>query len=101
MAERVPVEPATMPERYVVQWDKEGLETAGLVKIDILGLRMLSLIAEAVRLSGSRSTVLPTDFDDPAVYEMIGRADTIGVFQVESRAQSQMQPIFKPSVLPT
>ncbi len=49
MAERVPIEPATMPGRYVVQWDKEGLETAGLVKIDMLGLRMLSLIAEAVR----------------------------------------------------
>ena len=49
LAERVPTEPATMPGRVVVQWDKEGLETAGLVKIDILGLRMLSAIAEAVR----------------------------------------------------
>ena len=97
MAGRVPVEPATMPDRYVVQWDKEGLETAGLVKIDILGLRMLSLIAEAAQsIRAERSTVLPTSFDDPAVYELIGRADTIGVFQVESRAQSQMQPLFKP-----
>jgi error-prone DNA polymerase len=90
---RVPVEPATMPDRYVVQWDKEGLETAGLVKIDILGLRMLSLLAEAVRTQG---LTLPTTFDDPAIYELISRADTIGVFQVESRAQAQMQPLFQP-----
>ncbi len=93
MAARVPVEPATMPGRVVVQWDKEGLETAGLVKIDILGLRMLSLIAEAVQTIGQ---ALPTTFDDPAIYTLIGQGDTIGVFQVESRAQSQMQPIFKP-----
>ena len=93
MAARVPVEPATMPGRVVVQWDKEGLETAGLVKIDILGLRMLSLIAEAVQTVGQG---LPTRFDDPAIYALIGQGDTIGVFQVESRAQSQMQPIFKP-----
>jgi error-prone DNA polymerase len=93
ITERVPVEPATMPGRYVVQWDKEGLETAGLVKIDILGLRMLSLIAEAVQ---TIHTALPATFDDPAVYALIGRGNTIGVFQVESRAQSQMQPIFKP-----
>jgi error-prone DNA polymerase len=97
MAGRVPVEPATMPDRYVVQWDKEGLETAGLVKIDILGLRMLSVIAEAARsISAGRRAGLPTSFDDPAIYDLIGRADTIGVFQVESRAQSQMQPLFKP-----
>lgn len=100
LAERLPVEPATMPGRYVVQWDKEGLETAGLVKMDILGLRMLSLIAEAARtVETQASTVLDLSrlpFDDPAVYALIGRADTIGVFQVESRAQSQMQPLFKP-----
>lgn len=95
MAARVPVEPATMQDRYVVQWDKEGLESAGLVKIDILGLRMLSLLAEASRTLGG-DTLLPTTFDDPAVYALIGRADTIGVFQVESRAQSQMQPLFRP-----
>ncbi|NDJ75763.1 MAG: DNA polymerase III subunit alpha, partial [Chloroflexi bacterium] len=94
---RVPVEPATLPDRYVVQWDKTGLETAGLVKIDILGLRMLSLIAEAVRtIGGDRDGVLPATFDDPAVYDLIGRADTIGVFQVESRAQAQLQPVFQP-----
>ena len=74
-----------------------GAGGAGLVKIDILGLRMLSLIAEAVRVVGQgQRPVLPATFDDPAVYEMIGRADTIGVFQVESRAQAQMLPIFQP-----
>ncbi len=99
ITERVPVEPATMPGRYVVQWDKEGLEASGLVKIDILGLRMLSVIAETVRVVGQGHPVLPATFDDPAVYEMIGRADTIGVFQVESRAQSQLQPIFQPHAL--
>ena len=54
LTERVPTEPATMPERVVVQWDKEALEDAGLVKIDILGLRMLSAIAEAVESSSRR-----------------------------------------------
>ena len=100
LAGRVPVEPATMPDRYVVQWDKEGLETAGLVKIDILGLRMLSLIAEAARAvevrTGAAVDLSRLAFDDPAIYELISRADTIGVFQVESRAQAQMQPIFQP-----
>jgi error-prone DNA polymerase len=100
LAARVPVEPATMAERYVVQWDKEGLETAGLVKIDLLGLRMLSLLAEAEQtVIACTSTVLDLSrlpFDDPAVYDLIARADTIGVFQVESRAQSQLQPLFKP-----
>ncbi|MCB0036717.1 MAG: DNA polymerase III subunit alpha, partial [Anaerolineales bacterium] len=79
---RMPTEPATMAARTVVQWDKEGLEQAGLVKIDVLGLRMLSAIDEAVRLvaeergrqgegeKGGQGEVLPRTFDDPAVYEM-------------------------------
>lgn len=100
MAERVPIEPATMPDRYVVQWDKEGLESAGLIKVDVLGLRMLSVIAEAVTHTARHgNTVFQIDnltFDDPVVFQLISEADTIGVFQVESRAQSQMQPIFKP-----
>jgi error-prone DNA polymerase len=98
---RVPTEPATMPDRVVVQWDKEALEDVGLVKIDILGLRMLSAISDAVALI-AESTGEPPDLDrltftDTAVYEMIGKADTIGVFQVESRAQAQMLPKLKPT----
>ena len=98
---RVPTEPATMPERVVVQWDKEALEEVGLVKIDILGLRMLSALSEALThipadADGQPVAALPTTFDDPAVYAMISRADTIGVFQVESRAQAQMLPRLQP-----
>ena len=98
---RVPTEPATMADRVVVQWDKDGLEDAGLVKIDILGLRMLSAITESLELieemSGSMPDLDNLPFTDPAIYEMIGRADTVGVFQVESRAQAQMLPRMKPT----
>jgi error-prone DNA polymerase len=98
---RVPTEPATMPDRVVVQWDKDGLEDAGLVKIDILGLGILAAITEAVdwieELSGVRPDLDDLSFDDPAVFEMISQADTIGVFQVESRAQAQMLPRLKPN----
>ncbi|MCP4248651.1 MAG: error-prone DNA polymerase, partial [bacterium] len=84
LTERVPTEPATMPGRVVVQWDKESLETAGLVKIDLLGLRMLSAIAEAEQLisaaTGQRLHLDKLTFADPAIYELIARADTIGVF---------------------
>ena len=97
---RVPTEPATMPDRVVVQWDKDGLEDAGLVKIDILGLGILAALTEAIdwieELSGARPDLDNLTFDDPAVYEMIAQADTIGVFQVESRAQAQMLPRLKP-----
>lgn len=97
---RVPTEPATMPDRIVVQWDKEALEDAGLVKIDILGLRMLSAINDAAQLVAETAVHPPNidtlSFTDAAVYQMIGTADTIGVFQVESRAQAQMLPKLKP-----
>jgi len=99
LAERAPTEPATMPGRTVVQWDKEALEIAGLVKMDILGLRMLSVIAEtlhALEREGAAEPFEHLTFDDPAIFEMISAADTVGVFQVESRAQTQLQPIFKP-----
>jgi error-prone DNA polymerase len=101
LSERVPTEPATMPGRVVVQWDKEALETVGLVKIDILGLRMLSAIAETVKLiqetTGQTLDLDKLSFTDPAVYEMITQADTMGVFQVESRAQTQILPKLKPT----
>ncbi len=100
LAMRVPTEPATMPDRVVCQWDKNGLEDAGLIKIDVLGLRMLSAIAETVRILGETRGAPPDldnlTLDDPDVYAMISRADTIGVFQVESRAQAQVLPRIQP-----
>lgn len=100
LATRIPIEPATFPDRYVVQWDKEGLEDAGMVKIDILGLRMLSAVAESLRLIeaawGEQIGLDNLHFDDPAVFDLICRADTIGVFQVESRAQAQVLPRLQP-----
>ncbi len=100
LAQRVPTEPATMPGRVVIQWDKEALEDVGLIKIDILGLRMLSAIADALReieaTTGERIDLDALPFDDPAVYDMICQADTIGMFQVESRAQAQVLPRMRP-----
>jgi error-prone DNA polymerase len=99
LAERLPTEPAAMPGRVVVQWNKDALETAGLIKIDILGLRMLSAIAEAEQIVASLGEPIELDrltFDDQDVYAMIAKADTIGVFQIESRAQSQMLPRLHP-----
>jgi len=100
LAQRLPTEPATMKDRYVVQWDKESLEAAGLVKIDILGLRMLSAISDSLQMvNAAGGQALDFDhlpFDDAAVYEMVSRADTIGVFQVESRAQAQVLPRLQP-----
>jgi len=98
---RMPTEPATMEDRVVVQWDKDGLEDAGLVKIDILGLRMLSAVTESLDLIEEMTGTAPDldnlPFTDPAIFDMIGRADTVGVFQVESRAQAQMLPRMKPN----
>src|SRR3954454_8688507 len=89
-----------MPGRMVVQWDKDALETAGLIKIDILGLRMLSAISEAVALIkqtiGHAPDLDQLTFDDSTVFDMIAKADTIGLFQVESRAQAQILPQLKP-----
>jgi error-prone DNA polymerase len=98
--ERVPTEPATMPDRVVVQWDKEALEQVGLIKIDLLGLRMLSAIQDALTLieqeHGAPLDLAQLTFDDPAVYAMLTKADTVGVFQVESRAQAQVLPRLAP-----
>lgn len=96
----VPLERATMPGRVVCQWDKDAVEDAGLVKVDILGLRMLSLVQEAVELvkesCGINIDLDKIPFDDEKVYDMICRADTMGVFQVESRAQMQTLPQTRP-----
>jgi error-prone DNA polymerase len=100
LSNRLPLEPATMPDRQVVQWDKDSLETAGIVKIDLLGLRMLSAIGDAVNMvsenTGTRPDLSTLPFDDPALFQMMTQADTVGVFQVESRAQAQTLPRLKP-----
>ena len=100
LVEIAPIERATMPGRVVTQWDKDDIEDAGLIKIDLLSLRTLDVVSETIELVEKHEGIhLDPDkigLDDPAVYEMISRADTIGVFQVESRAQMQMLPKMKP-----
>ena len=95
-----PIEWATMRDRTIIQWDKDDLQELGLIKIDLLGLGMLSLLREAFSIHKrclGRSLALHTiPPDDPATYEMITKADTIGVFQIESRAQMSMLPRMKP-----
>ncbi|HKW70961.1 MAG TPA: error-prone DNA polymerase [Candidatus Dormibacteraeota bacterium] len=95
-----PVEPATMEGRRVVQFNKDDVEDLGLIKMDMLGLRTLSVVAEALELIKDTTGVTP-DLDrlplnDPAVFEMCSEADTIGVFQIESRAQMQTLPRTRP-----
>ena len=98
----VPIENAAMPERSVIQWDKDDLETLGLLKVDVLALGMLTAIRRAFELvneacppSIQMKEVLERE-EDQAVYEMICKADTVGVFQIESRAQMSMLPRLKP-----
>ncbi len=97
-----PVEWATMRDRSVIQWDKDDLAALGLIKIDLLGLGMLSLLDEAFALHRrSRPNEAPLSLasippDDAATYAMLERADSIGVFQIESRAQQSMLPRMKP-----
>ncbi|MGH8687272.1 MAG: error-prone DNA polymerase [Burkholderiales bacterium] len=94
LAELVPIENAAMPERTVIQWDKDDLEALGLLKVDVLALGMLSAIRRALDLLGLRMQDVPAE--DPAVYAMIQQADTVGVFQIESRAQMSMLPRLRP-----
>ena len=113
----VPIENAAMAGRSVIQWDKDDLDALGLLKVDVLGLGMLSCIRRAIDLingyrkpgtdpnfvgPGASREFLPLELgsvpsEDPKVYEMIQRADTIGVFQIESRAQMSMLPRLKPA----
>jgi error-prone DNA polymerase len=96
----VPVEPARMPGRVVVQFNKDDVEDLGLIKMDMLGLRTLSVVAETLELvertTGTRPDLDALPLDDPAVYEMCAAADTIGVFQIESRAQMMTLPRTRP-----
>jgi error-prone DNA polymerase len=100
LEELVPVENAAMEERTVIQWDKDDLDALGLLKVDVLGLGMLAAIRRAFALvegfRGTRWTLASVPAEDPAVYEMIGHGDTMGVFQIESRAQMAMLPRLKP-----
>ncbi len=96
----VPVENAAMPERTVIQWDKEDIEALGLLKVDVLALGMLSALHRSFQLIGKHQQIeLHMDTipkEDPATYQMLCRGDSIGVFQVESRAQMAMLPRLKP-----
>ncbi|MBT5813021.1 MAG: error-prone DNA polymerase [Opitutales bacterium] len=95
----VPLEPASMPGRTVVQWDKEDCEDMGMVKVDLLGLGMMAVMQdafEAVRAKGRSIDLASIPKDDAATYAMMQKADTIGVFQIESRAQMATLPRMKP-----
>ena len=96
----VPVENAAMPERSIIQWDKDDLDAVGLLKVDVLALGMLSAIHRCLDLIGQRRgkplRLQDIPAEDPATYEMVCRADTVGVFQIESRAQMSMLPRLKP-----
>jgi error-prone DNA polymerase len=96
----VPLEPATMPDRVVVQWDKDDCEDLHIIKVDLLGLGMMAVLEDTLALCAARPgrqfrfEDLPAD--DPPTYEMMQKADTIGVFQIESRAQQATLPRLKP-----
>jgi error-prone DNA polymerase len=98
--ELVPVENATMPDRTVIQWEKNDLEDLGLLKVDVLGLGMLTAIRRSFDLvrkfDGRRYTLANIPAEDPQVYDMICDGDTVGVFQIESRAQMAMLPRLRP-----
>ena len=96
----VPIEPASMEDRTVIQWEKDDLDPVGLVKIDLLGLGILTVLQDCLamvrRTRGVTIDLDQLDCADPAVYDDLCRADTVGVFQVESRAQMNTLPRLKP-----
>lgn len=97
----VPIENASMPDRTVIQWDKDDLESLGLLKVDVLALGIMTAMRKTMDLhNGWYETHLTLDSvpaEDPATYAMIQQADTVGVFQIESRAQMSMLPRLKPA----
>ena len=100
LSELVPVENAAMPDRTVIQWEKTDLEDLGLLKVDVLGLGMLTAIRRSFdmirRFDGREFTLATVPAEDPEVYDMICHGDTMGVFQIESRAQMAMLPRLRP-----
>ncbi len=100
LSEIVPIENAAMPDRTVIEWDKDDIDAMGMLKMDVLGLGMLTCIRktfEMIRAHHGRDlTLATTPAEDPAVYDMVCKADTVGVFQIESRAQMSMLPRLKP-----
>ncbi len=100
LSELVPVENAAMPDRTVIQWEKTDLEDLGLLKVDVLGLGMLTAIRRSFDLlrefDGQELTLATVPAEDPLVYDMICDGDTMGVFQIESRAQMAMLPRLRP-----
>jgi error-prone DNA polymerase len=97
--EVVPLEPATMPGRVVIQWDKEDCADLGIIKVDLLGLGMMAALEDAIallRTGGVEVDLAHLPQDDPKVYGMLQKADTVGLFQVESRAQMATLPRMKP-----
>jgi len=97
----VPLEPAAMPGRVVVQWDKEDCADLGLIKVDLLGLGMMSVLKDSIELIHDayheEVDLAHLPQNDPAVYEALQRADTVGMFQVESRAQMSCLPRLRPA----
>ncbi|MDY6945844.1 MAG: error-prone DNA polymerase, partial [Pseudomonadota bacterium] len=100
ISELVPIENAAMPERTIIQWDKNDLETLKLLKVDVLALGMLTAMQKTfdmLRASGTGPTQMSeVELEDKHTYDMICKADTVGVFQIESRAQMSMLPRLKP-----
>lgn len=100
LARLVPVENTAMPERTVIQWDKDDLDAVGLMKVDVLALGMLSALRRMLdtlsRTTGRVWRLCDIPAEDPATYAMLGHADSMGVFQVESRAQMSMLPRLRP-----
>ncbi len=98
--EIVPIENAAMEDRTVIEWDKDDLDTLNILKVDVLGLGMLSCLRRGLDLIerhyGEKQTLASIPEEDQAVYKMLSRADSIGVFQVESRAQMSMLPRLRP-----
>jgi error-prone DNA polymerase len=96
----VPLEPASMPGRVVVQWDKDDCADLGIVKVDLLGLGMMAVLEDSITLIregwGDEVDLAHLPPDDPAVYAALQKADTVGLFQVESRAQMSCLPRLKP-----
>jgi error-prone DNA polymerase len=96
----VPIEPAAMEDRRIIEWEKDDIEELGFMKVDVLGVGMLGCMRRAFDLladhKGLRISMADLQEDDPQVYAMIQRADTLGVFQIESRAQMSMLPRMKP-----